>query len=140
MEKLNIILFVLLDVFSILVACGSIIEIKGIIAYFIFMVPLVINILFLWKKYGKLFKRLLILFFIVLYLLTGAIFLIRQNNEVVKVVEMKKNGKYIYVTYEINPGAMGQLSYIDKVYYILIDTDLLTVRIVKNSEHYRYRG
>lgn len=137
MKKLNFILLVLFDIISILVAYGSIIEIKGIIAYFIFPVPFVINILFLWKKYEKLFNQLLISFLILVYLLTGAIFLIRQNN---RVVGQTKNGRYIYITYEINPGAMGHLSYIDKVYYVLIDTDLLTVRIVKNSEHYRYRG
>lgn len=137
MKKLNFILLVLLDIVSIVVAYGSIIEINGIIAYFIFAVPFVINILFLWKKYEKLFNQLLISFLILVYLLTGVIFLIRQDN---RVVEQKKDGRYIYITYEINPGAMGHLSYMDNVYYSLVDTDLLTVRILKSSKHYRYRG
>lgn len=137
MKKLNFILLVLLDIVSIVVAYGSIIEINGIIAYFIFAVPFVINILFLWKKYEKLFNQLLISFLILVYLLTGVIFLIRQDN---RVVEQKKDGRYIYITYEINPGAMGHLSYMDNVYYSLVDTDLLTVRILKSSKHYRCRG
>ncbi|MDE6425016.1 MAG: hypothetical protein K2K89_02615 [Ruminococcus sp.] len=131
------VLLVLLDIVSIVVADGSIIEIKGIIAYFIFAVPFVINIVFLWKKHRKLFNQLLISLLIFVYLVTGAIFLIRQDN---RIVSQNKDGRYIYITYEINPGAMGHLSYMDNVYYSLIDTDLLTVRIVKSTKHYRYRG
>lgn len=132
------IFFVLLDIVSIVVAYGSIIEIKGIIAYFIFAVLFVINILFLLKKQWKLFNQLLISFLIFVYLLTGAVFLIRADSR--RFVEQQKDGRYIYITYEINAGAMSHISYMDNVYYSLIDTDLLTVRIVKSTKHYRYRG
>ncbi len=138
MKKLNFILLVLLDIVSIVVADGSIIEIKGIIAYIIFAVTFVINILFLWKKQWKLFNQLLISFLIFVYLLTGAVFLIREDSR--EVIEKTSDGRYIYIIYEINPGAMGHLSYMDNVYYSLVDTDLLTVRILKSSKHYRYRG
>lgn len=130
-------LIVLLDVVSILVAYGSFLEIKGIIAYCIFPVLIVLNILSL-KKYRKLFNKLMIVMFMFVYMVTGAVSLIREDSRTV--VSQNKNDQYIYVTYEINPGAMGHLSYEDRVYYSLIDTDLLTVRIVKESRHYRYRG
>ncbi|MDE5771694.1 MAG: hypothetical protein K2I06_08745 [Ruminococcus sp.] len=134
MKKFNFILLVLLDIVSIVVADGSIIEIRGII----FAVPFVINILFLWKKQWKLFSQLLISFLIFVYLLTGVVFLIREDSW--RVIEQKKDGRYIYVTYEINPGAMGHLSYMDNVYYSLLDTDLLTMRILKSTKNYRYKG
>lgn len=136
-SKIYFTLIVLLDVVSILVAYGSFLEIKGIIAYFIFAVSVVLNILFL-KKSGKLFNQLLIALLMFVYLVTGAVFLIREDSR--RVISQTKNNRYIYVTYEINSGAMGHLSYEDRVYYSLVDTDLLTVRIVKSSKHYRYRG
>lgn len=132
------VLLVLLDIFSIVIADGSVIEIKGIIAFFIFALPVMINVLFLWKQHIKLFKQLIISLLIFVYLVTGAVFLIRQDSR--RVVGQKKDGRYIYITYEINPGAMGHISYADKVYYNLLDTDLLTVRIVKSTKHYRYMG
>lgn len=136
-SKIYFILIVLLDVVSILVAYGSFLEIKGFIAYFIFAVPVVLNVLFL-KKSGKFFNQLLIALLIFVYLVTGAVFLIREDSR--RVISQSKSNRYIYVTYEINPGAMGHLSYEDRVYYSFVDTDLLTVRIVKSSEYYRYRG
>jgi len=131
------VLLVLFDVVSIVVAEGSIVEIRGVIACLIFAVPFVLNIVFM-TKCEKLLHKLLLSFMMLVYLLTGAVFLIRENSRTV--ISQTKNNRYIYVTYEINPGAMGHLSYVDKDYYSLIDTDLLTVRIVKSSEHYRYRG
>lgn len=136
-SKIYFTLIVLLDVVSILVAYGSFLEIKGFISYFIFAVPFVLNILLL-KKFGKLFNQLLIALLMFIYLVTGAVFLIREDSR--RVISQTKNNRYIYLTYEINPGAMGHLSYEDRVYYSLVDTDLLSVRIVKSSEHYRYRG
>lgn len=136
-SKIYFTLIVLLDFVSILVAYGSFLEIRGIIAYFIFPVPIVLNILFL-KKYGKTFHKVIMCIMLFIYLLTGAVFLIREDSR--RVISQRKNNRYIYVTYEINPGAMGHLSYEDSVYYSLIDTDLLTVRILKSSKHYRYRG
>ena len=135
--KFNFIFLVIVDIISIVVAYGSIIEIKGIISYLIFAVPFVLNIVFI-KKYEKLFHQLLLAFIIFVYLSTGVIFLIREDGR--KIINQIKSDKYIYLTYEVSPGAMGHISYIDKVYYSLIDTDFLTVRIVKNEKHYRYRG
>ncbi|MDE6781573.1 MAG: hypothetical protein K2J40_08960, partial [Ruminococcus sp.] len=119
------VLFVLFDIISIVVADGSIIKIKGVIAFFIFAVPVVLNVV-LSKKYNKIFQKVILSVMMVIYIMTGTIFLIRQDN---RIVRQNKNGRYIYTTYEINPGAMGHMSYIDKVYYSLVDTDLLTVHI-----------
>lgn len=137
MKKLNFILIVLFDIVSVLIADGHFFEIRGIISYIIFFIPLVLNIILI-RKYEKIFPQLLLSFMVFVYLVTGAVFLIREDSR--KVISQSKNNRYINVTYEINPGAMGHLSYEDSVYYSLIDTDLLTVRIVKSSEHYRYRG
>lgn len=137
-KVIKLALLILFDIISIVIACGRFLEIKGIIAYFIFAVPVVLNVV-LSKKYNKIFQKVVLSLMMFMYIITGAFVLIRENSGV-RVIEQKKNGKYIYITYEINPGAMGHLSYEDRTYYSLIDTDLLTVRIVKKSRHYRYRG
>lgn len=136
-SKIHFTSIVLLDIVSILVVYGSFLEIKGFIAYFIFAVPVVLNILLL-IMYGNLFKQLLTALFIFVYLVTGAVVLIREDGR--KIVRQNKNGRNVSVVYEINPGAMGHLSYLQRDYYSLIDIDLFTVRVVKNSEHYRYIG
>ncbi len=136
-SKIHFTLIVLLDIVSILVVYGSFLEIKGFIAYFIFAVPVVLNILLL-IMYGNLFKQLLTALFIFVYLVTGAVVLIREDGR--KIVRQNKNSRNVSVVYEINPGAMGHLSYLQRDYYSLIDIDLFMVRVVKNSEHYRYIG
>lgn len=136
-SKIHFTLIVLLDIVSILVVYGSFLEIKGFIAYFIFAVPVVLNILLL-IMYGNLFKQLLTALFIFVYLVTGAVVLIREDGR--KIVRQNKNGRNVSVVYEINPGAMGHLSYLQRDYYSLIDIDLFMVRVMKNSEHYRYIG
>lgn len=136
-SKIHFTLIVLLDIVSILAVYGSFLEIKGFIAYFIFAVPVVLNILLL-IMYGNLFKQLLTALFIFVYLVTGAVVLIREDSR--KIVRQNKNGRNVSVVYEINPGAMGHLSYLQRDYYSLIDIDLFMVRVVKNSEHYRYIG
>lgn len=130
------VLLVLLDIVSIVVADGSIIEIKGIIAYFIFALLIVINVISV-VKYKKIFQKIILSVIIFSYIITGAVFLIRADN---RTISQHKEGRYIYTTYELNPGAMGHISYMDKVYYSLIDTYLITVHIVKNTKHYRYIG
>lgn len=137
MKKLNFILIILFDIVSVLIADGHFLEIRGIISYIIFFIPLVLNIILI-RKYEKIFPQLLLSFMVFVYLVTGAVFLIRDDSR--KVISQTKNNRCIYVTYEINPGAMGHLSYEDRVYYSLVDTDLLAVRIVKSSKYYRYRG
>ena len=138
MKKLKFILLIVFDIISIIIAERSIIEINGVIAYFIFALPFVVNILFLWKNHIKFFNQLIISLLIFVYLITGAVFLIRTDSQ--KLLRQNKDGRYTYATYEINPGAMGHISYADKVYYNLIDTNFLTVRIVKSTKHYRYIG
>lgn len=79
-SKIYFTLIVLLDVVLVLVAYGSFLEIKGFISYFIFAVPFVLNILLL-KKSGKLFNQLLIALLMFVYLVTGAVSLIRRTAE-----------------------------------------------------------
>lgn len=130
-------LIVLLDIVMILGTDGNFFEIKGIITYCIFFVLIAMNILFI-KKYKKTFNKVIICILLVIYLIIGAVSLIREDSR--KVISQKKNNRYIYVTYEINSGAMGHISYEDRIYYSIIDTDLLKVNISKDSKYYRYRG
>ena len=92
-SKIYFKLIVLLDVVLILIASGSFFEIKGIIVYCIFCVPVVLNILFL-KKYRKTFYTVIICIILFIYLATGVIFLIREDSR--KVISQKKNNRYTY--------------------------------------------
>lgn len=136
-SKINFKMIVLMDVILILIANGSFLEVKGIITYCISFVLIAMNILFI-KKYKKTFNKVIICILLVIYLIIGAVSLIREDSR--KVISQKKNNKYIYVTYEINSGAMGHISYEDRIYYSIIDTDLLKVNISKDSKYYRYRS
>ncbi|MDE6775578.1 MAG: hypothetical protein K2J37_04720 [Ruminococcus sp.] len=132
------VLLILFDIISIVIAYGSFIEIKGIISYLIF-ISILLNIVFI-KNCEKKSNKIIMCILLFVYGLSGGLFWISENNSGRNKIEQTNVGKYIYVTYELNPGAMGHFSYEDRVYYSLIDTDLLTVRILKSSEHYRYRG
>lgn len=130
-------LLALLDVISIFVTYGSFLEINGIISYLIFFVLIALNIVFM-KKYGKKFNKIILCILLFFYVVSGGIFLIREDGR--RIIHETKTDNYIYITYEINPGAMSHISYEDIKYYSIIDTDLLTVRIVKSSKHHRYIG
>ncbi|MDE5583255.1 MAG: hypothetical protein K2J08_06100 [Ruminococcus sp.] len=131
------IFLVLLDIVSIVVADGSIIEIRGIIAFLIFAFPIVLNVISV-RKYNKTFQKIILSVMMCVYLFTGMVFLIREGHR--EVIRKTSDGRYTYITYEVNPGAMSHISYMDNVYYSLIDTDLLTVHIVKSTKYHRYIG
>ena len=132
------VLIILLDVVSIVIAEGSIIEVSGIVAYFVFMLPIVLNVISV-RKYKKIFKKIILSFMVFVYAITGMISMIYFGSR--KIYSQEKDGHYIYTTYELNPGAMGHISYVDNVYYSLIDTGgFFSVRIVKSTRHHRYIG
>ncbi|MDE6502432.1 MAG: hypothetical protein K2L10_10145 [Ruminococcus sp.] len=138
MKKLKFVLLLLLDVVSILIAYGSIIEVEGIIAYFIFVLLIVLNVISV-RKYKKVFQKIILSVMVFVYIITGMISMIHFGSR--KIYSQEKDGHYIYITYELNPGAMGHISYMNNVYYSLIDTGgFLSVRIVKSTKHHRYIG
>lgn len=135
-SKICFLLASILNVFSAIIAYGKFIEIKGTVSHLIFTLPIIITIIFL-KKQKKLFGIiLLILLFICCF--SRMIFLIRENSSARKIIYNEKSGRYIYQIHEINPGAMCHISYEKRIYYSLADTTFLTVRIVKESENYKY--
>ncbi len=138
MKKLKFVLLLLLDVVSILIAYGSIIEVEGIIAYFIFALLIVLNVISV-RKYKKVFQKIILSVMVFVYIITGMISMIHFGSR--KIYSQEKDGHYIYTTYELNPGAMGHISYMNNVYYSLIDTGgFFSVRIVKSTRHHRYIG
>ncbi|MDE5834497.1 MAG: hypothetical protein K2H26_03140 [Ruminococcus sp.] len=138
MKKLKFVLLLLLDVVSILIAYGSIIEVEGIIAYFIFALLIVLNVISV-RKYKKVFQKIILSVMVFVYIITGMISMIHFGSR--KIYSQEKDGHYIYTTYELNRGAMGHISYMNNVYYSLIDTGgFFSVRIVKSTRHHRYIG
>lgn len=135
-SKICFLLVSILDVFSAIISYGKFIEIKGTISHFIFALPIIITIIFLYKQKKSSGIILLILLFICCF--SRMLFLIRENSSARKIIYREKSGRYIYQIHEINPGAMSHISYEKRIYYSLADTKFLTVRIVKESENYRY--
>jgi|GEM_PF-4057445 hypothetical protein len=127
----------LLDVFSAAVAYGKFIEIKGTFSYFIFALPIIITIIFM-KTHNKKSAEIILLILLFICCFLGILFLIRENSSARKIIYNEKSGKYIYQIHEINAGAMSHISYEKRIYYSLVDTKYLTIRIVKESENYRY--
>lgn len=132
------ILLILLDIVSIVIAEGSIIEVIGIVAYFVFLLPVVLNVISV-RKYKKVFQKIILSFMVFVYIITGMISMIHFGSR--KIYSQEKDSHYIYTTYELNPGAMGHISYMDNVYYSLIDIGgFFSVCIVKSTRHHRYVG
>lgn len=135
-SKVCFLLVFIFDIFTAAIAYGNFVEINGAVSYFIFALPIIITIIFL-KRQEKI-PRIILLLLLFICCCSRMIFLIRENSSGRKIIYNQKSGRYIYQIVEINPGAMCHLSYEKKIYYSLIDTKFLTVRIVKESEHYRY--
>lgn len=135
-SKICFLLVSVLDIFSAVVAYGNFIEIKGVVSYFIFALSIIITIICM--KTQKKSYRIILLILLFIFCFSGILFLIRENSSGRKIIYNEKSGRYIYQIHEINPGAMSHLSYEKRIYYSLVDTKFLTVRIVKESENYRY--
>ena len=135
-SKICFLLVSVLDIFSAVVAYGHFIEIKGIVSYFIFALPIIITIICM--KTQKKSSGIILLILLFIFCFSGILFLIRENSSGRKIIYNEKSGRYIHQIHEINPGAMCHLSYEKRIYYSLVDTKFLTVRILKESENYRY--
>ena len=61
------VLIVWFDIVSIVVADGSIIEIRGIIAFLIFALPIVLNVISV-RKYNKTFQKIILSVMMCVYL------------------------------------------------------------------------
>lgn len=135
-SKICFLLVFILDIFSAAMAYGNFIEINGAVSYFIFALPIIITIICI--KMQKKSSGIILLIMLFICCFSRMLFLIRENSSGRKIIFNEKSGRYIYQIHEINPGAMSHLSYEKRIYYSLVDTKFLTVRIVKESENYRY--
>lgn len=70
------------------------------------------------------------------YLLWGGLFLIRASVRTQRGCVL--SGGVYHAVYEIDPGAMGRRSYRYLTYYSLIESDLLTLRLLRSEESFRY--
>lgn len=48
------------------------------------------------------------------------------------------DGSNYHVLYEVNPGAMGHISYLQKSYTVVSDNIWLRIMLVKDEKHFRY--
>ena len=136
-SKVCFLLVFILDIFTAAIAYGNFVEINGAVSYFIFVIPIIITIIS-FKKMQKKSSKIILIILLFICCFSRMLFIIRENSYGRKIIYNEKSSRYIYQIHEINPGAMSHLSYEKRIYYSLIDTKFLTVRIVKESEHYRY--
>ncbi len=129
----------LLAVVSIFIAYGKPLEISGICAPLLWILPLIPAAHLIFRFYRK--KRLkqgILIFCTVLYLMSTGLHLLQAS--VRTSVSDFQSERYAYVTYEVNPGAMSGISFEQRTYYLLLDSELLTIRYLLASQKHGYLG
>ncbi len=131
-SKICLILVLILDVFTIIIAYTDFIEIRGVGSALIFALPIIITIYFF--ELHKKSHGMILIILILVCCSSRFVFLAREHKS--EIFYNKESGRYIYQIQKKESGARGSISYDKKVYYSLLETDFLTVRIVKESENY----
>ncbi len=124
---------------SVFIAYGKPLEISGICAPLVWILPLLPAAHLIFRYYQK--KRLkqgILIFCTVLYLMATGLHLLQDS--VRTVVSDFQSERCAYVTYEVNPGAMSSISFEQRTYYLLLDTEFLTIRYLLASRNHGYLG
>ena len=123
-------LFVL---FTAWLTCGKTVIVGGLAGVVLRLLPF--PVLILAAKKGLLGKAAVVAL-AAAYLLAGGVYLLRTNNRTQKSCNIA-DGVY-HAVYETDPGAMGHRTYHYLTYYSLAESDLLTLRLLRSEESFRY--
>lgn len=140
--KKNIAVFfgvIIADIITIIIAYGKIIEIKGYLSI-VFLLLMFIGTLYIMCRFlnGKKFLNALIAVWVTGYLFALGLFCLREYLFTSRIIEEKSKNGYLYVKYEHNGGAMTSFSYEMRKYFVIVDSDILSVRLVIDSESFEH--
>ena len=140
-RKMPTALFILFNLIAIIISFSRIIEIKGILSIVLWGTVLAADIIFIIKKCcDKRKLKAAVIFCMVVYVLSGLLFAVREYSSARTVRGEFTNGREYTVSYELNPGAMSHISYERRVYFNIVDTKLLTIIYLEKSEFYKSYG
>lgn len=125
-----ILIFFILALFTV---SGRFLVLGGAVAFALWTLPLAV--LSVGVKNDLIFKKLAVLF-AVIYILLSVFFLKGDDLYGRKKLSEWQEGDTYCKTFELNPGAAGHLVYEERVFHTLIDSDLLTVRVLQKTERY----
>lgn len=127
------------DIIAIIIAYGKIIEIKGILSVVLWLIPFVGTIYIISKHLkGKSLMRTALIVSMAIYVCTLGLYYLRESYFSPRILEEKSKNGYQYVKYEHNGGAMTSFFYELRQYRVILDTELLSVKIIVNSDFYDY--
>ncbi len=130
---------VFLALLFICLAYGRPLEICGVCAPLIWALPLTGSACLMFKTFRtKQLKRVILGFLIFLYFLSTGLHLLQSSVRIRD--SYYQSGRHYYVTYEVNPGAMSGISFEQRHYYLILDSEILTIRYLLESKHHDYLG
>lgn len=127
------------DIIAAIIAYGRIIEVKGALSIVLWLVPCVATIYVVHKRFrGKSLMRTALIASLTLYVCASGLYYMRESYFSPRILGEKSKNGYQYVRYEHNAGAMTSFFYELRQYRVILDTELLSVKIIVNSDFYDY--
>lgn len=140
--KKNVVLFfgaLIADIIATVAVYGKIVEIKGILSIVLWLIPLVGTVFIIIKLLkGKSLMRTVLIICTVIYVCASGLNYLRESYFSPRILDEKSKNGYQYVVYEHNVGAMTSFLYELRQYRVILDTELLSVKIIVNSDVYDY--
>ncbi len=130
---------VFLALLFICIAYGRPLEISGVCTPLIWALPLTGGAYLIFQIFRtKRLKRVILGFLIFLYFLSTGLHLLQSSVRTRD--SYYQSGRHYYVTYEVNPGAMSGISFEQRHYYLILDSEILTIRYLLQSKHFDHLG
>ncbi len=128
---------ILFNAAAVVISYGRIIEVKGILSFALWAAVIVFNIVYIKKRLSDKHKlKAAVIACMILYVLAGALFALREYTSARTVKGEYTNGSEYIVAYELNAGAMSHISYEKRTYFNIADTPLIKVRLLKEDNFY----
>ena len=128
------IVYLILSLSSVVLAYGKPIEIKGYLAVVLWVVPFALMVLCI--KNNKEAFRLLFVTSLISYMIASGLNYIRGSGGI-RLKHAEYNGRDYTEVCEIDPGAMGSVSVRKREYFIVIESNVLTIRVLKRTDIYK---
>ena len=112
---------------------GGYVVIGGLCGVMMWLLPPLLMIVGAEKR---LLGRAAVILLAAAYLLAGGVYLLRASSRTVRECALK-DGVY-HLVYETDAGAVGHRAYHYLTYYSFAESDLLTLRLRRSEDSYRY--
>lgn len=131
MAKMKFPLLAAVNFLFIFLAYGRPVEIKGALSWLMWIAALAVTAYCI--KSGKKFLRALFVFQLIIFIIAGCLFHIREYGGR-ELYSSHSEGNILTEVYQLNPGAMGHYSVQRREYFCIVNGELLSVRILLSQE------